>query len=124
PTVSVIIPTIGRPESMQILLASLASQSFAPTEILVADASQSHETLEVVERWRGQGIPACHIVVDAPNAVRQRKAAISESTGQYLLLLDDDVELDRDCVEQMLKGMTSEEGVVAVVGDFSNQAWS
>lgn len=59
-----------------------------------------------------------------PNAVSQRVAAIRESAGEYLLFLDDDVELERECVEQLLNGMAYEQGVVAVVADFSNERWS
>ncbi len=123
-TVSVIVPTVGRPESLQRLLESLSAQSVAPAEILIADASGAPETAELVQRWASKGMPVRRIEVDPPNAVRQRKAAIRESTGEFLLLLDDDVELEPECLEQMLKGMVSEDGTVAVVADFSNQAWS
>jgi GT2 family glycosyltransferase len=106
------------------LLVSLEMQSVVPLEILIADGSDNGETHAVVQEWHGKGAPLRYLRVSPPNAVRQRIAAIAQSTGTYLLLLDDDVALAPDCVEQMLAGMRSEPDVVAVVADFSNQEWS
>jgi GT2 family glycosyltransferase len=121
-TVSAVIPTIGRPDSLDRLLRSLAAQSVRPAEVLIADGSDNDETMGVAERWRDSGVR--HIRVRPPNAVAQRIAAIAQSESDFLLLLDDDVELDPECLRQMLLGMASESGVVAVVADISNQAWS
>jgi GT2 family glycosyltransferase len=124
--VSVIVPTIGRPASMSALLESLVTQTAVPGEVLVADASADEGTSRVVSdrAWSKRGLAIRHLRVSPPNAVRQRVAAINASRGTYLLLLDDDVELDARCVEEMLRGMASMPAVVAVVADFSNQRWS
>lgn len=124
--VSVIVPTIGRPASIRALLESLAAQTVVPGEVLVADASDAEETLRVVSNpaWLKSGLVIRHLRVSPPNAVRQRVAAISASRGETLLLLDDDVELEAGCVEELLRGMAFAPEVVAVVADFSNQRWS
>src|SRR5262249_43140927 len=64
-----------------------------------------------------------HLVIQPPNAVRQRQAAISNSSSEYLLLLDDDVVLDTECVDEMMRVMSSATDVVAVMADLSNQSW-
>lgn len=124
--VSVIVPTIGRPASMRALLDSLAAQTAIPAEVLVADGSSNEDTARIVldPGWSKHGLVIRHLRVAPPNAVRQRVAAIKASHGEYLLFLDDDVELDARCIEEMLRGMTSGANVVAVVADFSNQRWS
>jgi GT2 family glycosyltransferase len=124
--VSVIVPTIGRPASMRALLESLAAQTAIPGEILVADASTTEETEQIVSDpgWLKSGAVIRYLRVAPPNAVRQRVAAINESRGDYLLLLDDDVELESRCLEEMLRGMESAPDVAAVVADFSNERWS
>jgi GT2 family glycosyltransferase len=124
--VSVIVPTIGRPASMRALLESLAAQTAIPGEVLVADASADEQTSSLVSDpgWPKRGLVIRHLWVTPPNAVRQRVAAIEASRGDYLLLLDDDVELDARCAEEMLRGIASSTDVVAVVADFSNQRWS
>jgi GT2 family glycosyltransferase len=50
-------------------------------------------------------------------------AAIDIAHGDYLLLLDDDVVLEPHCVQHMLALLETEEDVVAVTADFSNQTW-
>ncbi len=124
-SISVIVPTIGRPESLARLLNSLAAQTCQVDEVLVADGSDGDEIARLIDqpRWSTE-LNVRRLHVTPPNAVRQRKAAISEAVGDYLLLLDDDVELEPDCVEQMFKLIESDASVAAVMADFNNQSWS
>jgi GT2 family glycosyltransferase len=124
--VSVIVPTIGRPASLRTLLETLVTQTAMPAEVLVADGSDNDETARIVSepQWLQRGIVIRNIRVTPPNAVRQRVAAINVSRGDYLLFLDDDVELEARCIEEMLRGMASAPDVVAAVADFSNERWS
>lgn len=125
--ISSIIPTVGRPESLARLLASLAVQTLSVQEVLVADASSgTTETDKVIAdpRWSDIGLRVRRITVSRPNAVRQRAAAIGVAQGELLLLLDDDVVLEPDCVRQMFTVLKANPDVVAVTADFNNQTWS
>ena len=124
-SISAIIPTIGRAESLAKLLESLASQSMKPNEVIVADGSSSNEVRDVVSetRWAASGLRVTRLLVQPPNAVGQREAAIAASIGSYLLLLDDDVVLERDCVQQMMTAFTEDSRLVGVFADFNNQSW-
>lgn len=124
-TVSAIVPTIGRPESLRRMLQSLADQSFKGIEVLIADGSSTSETASLVAEpiWQNHGLRIEHIFVSPPNAVRQRKAAIAKARGEFLLLLDDDVVLEPNCVEEMLQLMNSAPDIAGVFADLSNQAW-
>ena len=124
--ISAIVPTIGRPESLKQLLDSLASQSRRPDEVIVADGSGGTEVQRVVEEpeWLTRGLSVRRIPVQPPNAVRQRRAAIAVTSGEFLLLLDDDVVLEPECVARMLEAIGSSPGLVAITADFSNQCWS
>lgn len=123
--ISAIVPTIGRPEALTQLLESLAAQSCTPDEVLVADGSGGSAVARVVDdpRWAGHGLRVRRIAVMPPNAVRQRQAAIAEASGSLLLLLDDDVVLEPQCVEAMARQIAAP-GIVAVTADFNNQEWS
>lgn len=112
--ISAIVPTIGRVDSLNALLESLAAQTCRVDEVIVASADREtcvHSTDLVLKE----------VVVSPPNAVRQRMAAIEVAGGDYLLLLDDDVVLERECVERM--SALLDDDVVAVTADFSNQRW-
>jgi len=123
--ISVIVPTIGRPESLTLLLDSLASQSRLPDEVIVADGSLDDGVQHVVAQpgWASRGLNVRRIVVQPPNAVSQRMAAIAESRGDFLLLLDDDVILESDCVEQLVTALAADAQVVGAFADFNNQPW-
>ena len=122
--VSVIVPTIGRAASLRRMLDSLCLQSFKVYEVVVADGSDTDETATVVadECWLRAHLRVKRIAIQPPNAVRQRKAAVAEAGGEYLLFLDDDVVLDSDCIEQMINLLRQDEGIVGVFADLKNQS--
>src|SRR5262245_18908169 len=124
--ISVIVPTIGRPESLSDLFASLAAQTVRVREVIVADGSETDAIKSVCadSRWSQAGLKVHCIAVTPPNAVRQREAAIGISQSEFLLLLDDDVVLEPGCVEQMFTLLKANPDVVGVTADFSNQSWS
>ena len=119
--ISAIVPTIGRVDSLNALLESLARQTCRVDEVIVASADR--ETCEWIERSPYTGLVVRCIPVSPPNAVRQRMAAIDIARGDYLLLLDDDVVLETDCVQQMLALLESNDDVAAVTADFNNHTW-
>jgi len=125
-SVSVIVPTIGRPESLISLLCSLAVQTIRVRETVVADGSGSEAVKSACDdpRWLQSGLFVNWISVWPPNAVRQREAAIRASQGEFLLLLDDDVVLEPQCLQHMLDLMKANLDVVGVTADFNNQSWS
>jgi GT2 family glycosyltransferase len=122
--VSVIVPTIGRPDALRRLLESLRDQTIPIHEIIIADGSQDPETDRLTrdQAWSGR-LAIQRLDVHPPNAVRQRQAAIAAATGDLILFLDDDVVLEADCVERMVEVLQAQPSVVGVVANFSNQTW-
>jgi GT2 family glycosyltransferase len=104
----------------------MANQTVIPEEIIVADGSDTAETAAMVndEQWRRRGLNITLVSVTPPNAVRQRNAAIAISRGEFLMLLDDDVVLDPNCVERLLTTIRGDSSVVGVTADFNNETWS
>jgi len=123
-TISAIVPTIGRAESLATLLDALAAQTRRPDEVIVADGSDGDaiRTLTADGRWADRHLQVRYLRTTPPNAVRQRQAAIAQSSGSLLLLLDDDVVPEPRCVEAMLDCLVTN-NAVAVSADFSNQDW-
>lgn len=126
PAISGIVPTIGRPASLARLLQSLVEQTIRPFEVIVADGSEGTAIRDMVlaSRWAEAGLSVRWLAVAPPNAVRQRQAAIAVASGDFMLMLDDDVELEPDCVEQLLLPLQAAPGAVAAMSDISNQSWS
>lgn len=125
-TISTIIPTIGRVESLRALLESILRQTRRPDEILVADGSDADAiaTLIAEPEWIVEDLKITHLKVSPPNAVRQRETAIARASGKYLFLLDDDVVLEPECLANMADLLDAKPELSAVTADFSNQTWS
>lgn len=123
-TISAIVPTIGRVDSLAALFDALAAQTRRPDEVIVADGSDGDaiRTLAGDSRWRDRQLDVHYLRVHPPNAVRQRKAAIAGARGSLLLMLDDDVVPEPGCVAAMVDCLESERAV-AVGADFSNHDW-
>lgn len=117
--ISAIVPTIGRVDSLNTLLESLATQTCRVDEVIIASADR--ETCGLITKPAGLAVHC--VAVSPPNAVRQRMAAIDIARGDCLLLLDDDVVLEPDCVQHMLALLEDNDDVAAVTADFSNQTW-
>ena len=122
--ISAIVPTIGRPDCLKSLLDALAAQSRRPDEVIVADGSDNPAVASLVtdQAWAARGLAITHLRVTPPNAVRQRQAAIAHARGGLLLMLDDDVVPEADCVAALLSCL-EQRGAVAVGANFSNQSW-
>lgn len=125
PTISAIVPTYGRAQSLRRLLETLATQTLGVYEIVIADGGGDAETRAVAEDplWRARGLVIRLLAVSPPNAVRQRRAAIEASRGALLLLLDDDVALEKDCVEELAQALASRADSVGVMANMSNDGW-
>lgn len=124
--IAAIIPTIGRVDSLDALLHSLAVQSHPPDEVIISDASGTDDIVNFLNAmdWSARGLRIQRISVFPPNAVRQRRAAIAATRRQYILLLDDDVVLEQQCIRQLFATIDDSPDVVAVMCDFNNQTWS
>ena len=119
------MPTIGRPKSLERLLESLVGQTLPVDEVIVADGSGSVETRDLISqpRWASAGLRVRWLTVTPPSAVRQRIAAIAQARGSLLLLLDDDVVLEPDCVQEMVALIGGSDDIVAVFADITNIRW-
>ena len=123
--ISAIVPTIGRPDALALLLDSLATQTRPPDEVLVADGSGGDAIAALIAAgpWAKHGLTVRHQRVSPPNAVSQRVAAIARATGDYLLLLDDDVVLESPCIEMLVAVLEQTPDAVAAVADMVNEDW-
>ena len=121
-TVSVVIPTRDRPRELSETVATLLSQTILPLEVILVDQSSSSEPRRALEA----------VWAKAPNAVRKtvklihfpprslsgsaeaRNVGIDRASGDVILFLDDDVLLESNFIEEILR--CYENGAVGGVG--------
>jgi GT2 family glycosyltransferase len=127
-TVSAIIPTKNRPDELLLVVRGLLAQSVLPSQVIIIDQSESDEGRILVE----------HEFNDAPENIRQsirldyvsdaritglavaRNRSMKIALGSVWLFLDDDVELESDFVEQLLKVYSASPDAGGVSGVITN----
>ncbi|MBN2376544.1 MAG: glycosyltransferase [Sedimentisphaerales bacterium] len=111
-TVSVIIPTLNRSDSLLDTLDSVLKQSVKPSEVIVVDQSESVDE-QVSSFCREHNIILEHLSERGSHRARNR--AMGLATGDILFFCDDDCELDEGVLENHLKNY-ADQNVGAVGG--------
>jgi glycosyltransferase involved in cell wall biosynthesis len=102
---TLIVTTYNWPAALDLTLKSIARQSVAPDEVIVADDGSGPETARVVERWKARlRAPVTHLW--QPNEgfrlARSRNRAISAAAGAYVIIVDGDMVLHEHFVADHL----------------------
>jgi len=102
---TLIVTTFNWPAALDLTLKSIARQTVAPEEVIVADDGSGPDTAEVVERWKRRiAAPVQHLWQphEGFRLARSRNRAIAAATGDYLMIVDGDMVLHRHFVADHL----------------------
>lgn len=112
--VSVIIPTFNRADSLQMLLISLADQTYPceDLEVIVADDGSTDETPNVVNEKFPYDLRYCR----QPNrgAATARNLGAKHSTGELLIFLDDDISVEPSFVSGLVQEHAAYDRIIAM----------
>ena len=113
-TISVVIPTRNRAESLHRLLDALSRQDRKPEEVIVADASDAPPDANTL----GARYPALRIAClrVAPSVCGQRNAGIQRANGSHVLLCDDDIEPPPDYIRRLAEHLERDPSTGVVTG--------
>lgn len=106
--VSVVIPTYNRAADLEETLASVVGQTVPPIEAIVVDDSTDDEVERLVGRlsatFAGAGVRLVYMRNPREKGnTTAKNAGAAVSKGDVVLILDDDVTLDRGYVEEILR---------------------
>lgn len=104
PRVSVLVPTLGRQEYLRKLLAQLRDQTIKPFEIIVVDQTPIEERDTDLESDFSD-LPLRVFYLEQPGQCSSRNLGLQESTGDYILFIDDDDEVWPDLIERHIKNL-------------------
>jgi glycosyltransferase involved in cell wall biosynthesis len=118
--VTVLIPTVDRYPYLRTLLDQLRRQTVPPFEVIVVDQTSPDRRDPVLATEFGD-LPLHWIWRDNAGQCSSRNAGLEASSGDFLLLLDDDVEIPPDLIAAHLNnlrrfGADSSSGVAEEVG--------
>lgn len=91
--VSVVISTYNRPDYLTRVIEGYLSQTRLPDEIIIADDGSRDDTAAMVAALRAAAnVPIVHVWHEDRGfrAARIRNKAVARSSGQYIILCDDD----------------------------------
>ena len=94
PLVSVIIPTFCSGQILEICIKSIRNQSYDKIEVIVVDAFSQDDTRQVAERFEAK------VFLLADERSPARNFGVRLAKGQFVLLVDSDMELTPNVVEE------------------------
>ncbi|MBY0493701.1 MAG: glycosyltransferase [Cyanobacteria bacterium] len=120
--IAVVIATIGRAGALRVCLDSLAKQTMRPAEIVVVHSGSDPETRALCEEdWASRGLHVEYFAYPHKSAALQRDFAVRRTRQPLIMFADDDMEFERDWVEQLLRELIKEPGIGATMGRIMNQ---
>ena len=113
-TISVVIPTCNRKESLLRTIDSLYKQTYAIHEIIIIDASDVSIKLE--ELINENHCMNVSVLYTKPSVCLQRNMGIKKAKGEYIFLLDDDNIIDANYIETIINFNKQNPEAIAVSG--------
>jgi glycosyltransferase involved in cell wall biosynthesis len=104
-TLSVVIATYRRAESLQRTLRTICSQAVRPTEVIVVDQSPTDERAAVFKATAdaGQlGLNVRLITSEIPSSTLSRNLGLASATGDWVVFSDDDVDWPENVVADLM----------------------
>lgn len=114
PTVSVIIPTYNRKESLLLTLQSLSNQSFPAEsfEVIVVDDGSNDNTGEIA--YSAYPFKLLYFRQENRGSAAARNHGAHESRGNVLIFIDDDISLGENYVAALVGAVQQQAEVIAM----------
>jgi len=103
PSVTVVLPTLGRSDMVRTVLSQLSHQTIPPVQVVVVDQNDPERRDPAV--YGGFNLPLEIVLQDERGQWIARNAAVQRATGDWIAFVDDDSEIAEDFIEQHLAGL-------------------
>lgn len=123
--ISAIVPTRNRCAALGRMLSSLGDQSAQPAEMIVVDASKDDDTAQLCQRKMARLSTAIiYSRAVEGGAAAQRNQAMTLSSEDAILFLDDDILFENDCVIRLWGALQSDPQIAGVNAMITNQRYA
>lgn len=109
PLVSVIVTTYNNTVTLDACLTSIISQSYDKIELIVVDNGSTDTTKDIAGAYTDQ------VYNIGPERCTQRNYGVSKARGDYVVMIDSDMELNRDVVRACVQQVTTQPALKALV---------
>lgn len=110
PKLSIIIPTKNEEQNIKRCLGSIKHQK-ENTEIIVVDNFSQDRTAEIAKKYTK------YVFTKGDERSKQRNWGLSKTSGEFVLFIDADMELQPGVISQIVEKFTKNQDVVAIVID-------
>jgi len=107
--VSVIVTTRNNQETLAACLQTIVNQLYKDIELIVVDNNSSDNTQEIAGRFTER------VYNKGPERSAQRNYAVSKATGEYVLIIDSDMELSLEVVGECVAKAEADLTIAAVI---------
>jgi glycosyltransferase involved in cell wall biosynthesis len=109
PLVSVIVPTKNSEKFLEKCLGSIKNQTYKNFEIIVVDNNSTDKTKEIARKYTDK------VLNFGPERSAQRNFGVNQSNGEYVVIIDSDMELSEKVVEACTEKINSDKKIKGVV---------
>ncbi len=109
PTISLIISTYNRPDTLELVLMSVLKQSVLPKEVIIADDGSTSETAKLIQSFQKQfSTPLIHSWIEDKGfrLAKSRNEAIKKSSADFLVFIDGDIIIHKHFIKNYQKRAT------------------
>lgn len=107
--VSVVVPTKNSAATLSECLKSIQEQTYPEIELIVVDNFSTDGTQEIARQFTK------HLFIQGPERSSQRNYGADKAHGQYLCMVDSDMELTPTVIEECVKAMENGSEIAGVV---------
>lgn len=97
--VSILIPTKNSGSSLALTLESIRNQTYKNIEVIVSDSFSTDNTGDIVHKF-GNKLSLCE-----GRVLAARLDGINKAEGEFIILLDSDQQMVKDCVDNVVAKM-------------------
>ena len=104
PFFSIIIPVYNTSNTVNRTVLSVINQSFSNIEVIIVDDCSTDDSLEILRTYeiRDKRVKVIHHEKNEGSLV-SRITGMKQAVGKYVLFLDSDDWLEKDCLEKLYK---------------------
>ena len=91
------VPTLNRPNDINLFLKCVSESSYYPNTIFILDQSDNNYTKKIIDSWKilKEKINIVYTHSEKKSATHARNLIFEQANSDYLLLMDDDVLFDK-----------------------------
>lgn len=119
---SIIIPTLNEEKNLPVLLEKIEKQTDKDFEVIVADSGSEDKTEEAAKKFQSKIADFKFLSKKLKNVAQARNFGALSASGEFLLFLDADTEIEEKFIEQMKEKIKKHQLEAATVWNRSKKS--